>query len=151
MKQIGAFLLLFFACIVFAMTSQAAETGKITVHVTGLNNDKGSVRIALFNTQEGYSAKNYSVDKAVAKAIAPIKSQEADYVFENIPYGEYGIRLFHDEDNSGVFYTKMFGIPKVQYGFSNNAKGMMGPPSWDKVKFMLNNENLKMTINTQGS
>ncbi|WP_394700395.1 DUF2141 domain-containing protein [uncultured Bacteroides sp.] len=36
--------------------------------------------------------------------------------------------------------TKEFGIPTEKYGFSNNAKGRMGPPSFEQAKFELKND-----------
>jgi uncharacterized protein (DUF2141 family) len=36
--------------------------------------------------------------------------------------------------------TKLFGIPKEPYGFSNNAKGFMGPPSFEDAKFVLDHD-----------
>jgi uncharacterized protein (DUF2141 family) len=92
-----------------------------------------------------------SVSKAFKKAIAPIKGSEASVTLTDIPYGEYAIKLFHDEDNSGRFVTGMFGIPKVEYGFSNNAHGVMGPASYEKAKFQLNNKKLDMPIDMQGN
>jgi len=34
------------------------EDGTLTVHITGLRNDKGAVRIALFNSVETYNTSN---------------------------------------------------------------------------------------------
>jgi uncharacterized protein (DUF2141 family) len=33
--------------------------------------------------------------------------------------------------------TYFFGLPKEKYGFSRNAKGFIGPPSFKKAKFTL--------------
>ena len=33
--------------------------------------------------------------------------------------------------------TNFFGIPKEQFGFSNNAKGRFGPPSFESASFEL--------------
>jgi uncharacterized protein (DUF2141 family) len=34
-----------------------------------------------------------------------------------------------------------FGVPKEGYGFSNNARGLLGPPDFDDVVFLLDQEN----------
>lgn len=132
-----------------ATQGQAASQGKIKVHVTGLNNNQGSVRVALFNSDDTYSADKFTGEKAIMKGVANISASEANYTFENVPYGEYAIRLFHDPDNSGKFVTGMFGIPKLQYGFSNNPKSNMGPASYDKAKFKFDTEELNMEIKMQ--
>jgi uncharacterized protein (DUF2141 family) len=38
--------------------------------------------------------------------------------------------VFHDENDNGVLDKGAFGIPTEGYGFSNNAKGFFGAPSW---------------------
>jgi len=130
-----------------ATAAFAADVGSITIHVTGLKNDKGVIRIALFNSKDNYTNDKGSAEGAYKKDVAPIKGAQSTYSFESVPYGEYAIKLFHDENNSGKFLTNMVGIPKVEYGFSNNAKGMFGPASYDKAKFALKDQKLDMTIN----
>ncbi len=140
--------------IVFWLVPLAASadtnSGKLSLHITGLNNDKGVVRIALFNSKSTYSDSDASGQQAFKKDVSPIKDKSCDYTFEALPYGEYAIKIFHDEDNSGNFIRGAFGIPKVQYAFSNNAHGMMGPASYDKAKFTLNRQTMTMPIKMQG-
>ncbi len=129
----------------------AADTGEIDLNIKGLRNDKGVVRVALFNSAQTYSADKFSADKSFQKAIAPIKNLGASVTLTDVPYGDYAVKLFHDEDNSGHFVTNIFGIPKVEYGFSNNAHGFMGPAPYEKAKFKLKNRKLEMPINMQGN
>ncbi len=121
----------------------------ITVKVTGLKNDRGVVRMALFNSADAFKKSKGSEDDAAGaleKATAPIKSRTASHIFQGIPYYEYAIKVFHDEDNSGKFVTGLFGIPKVEYGFSNNALGKMGPPAYEKAKFTVNTPEMTVDI-----
>jgi uncharacterized protein (DUF2141 family) len=34
--------------------------------------------------------------------------------------------------------NNFFGIPKEQYGFSNNARALFGPPNFEDASFVLN-------------
>ena len=120
--------------------ARADDKGQITVKVSGLKNGDGVVRVALFNTAESYEKSKQSEDKAggaFKKTTATISDQKATCSFDALPYGEYAIKMFHDENNSGKFLTGMFGIPKVEYGFSNNVLGKLGPAPYDKAKFKL--------------
>lgn len=135
--------------LIIAAPVVAADQGTITVHVTGLRNDKGVVRMALFNSAASYTnsrGPKGNTQGAFMKGAAPVKTSECTYAFENVPYGEYAIKLFHDEANNGEFETGMFGIPKVEYGFSNNARGKMGPAPYEKAKFNLSQPNMTMEI-----
>ena len=78
-----------------------------------------------------------------------IKSQEAQCTFEDLAYGDYALKFFHDEDESGKFYKNFMGIPKVEYGFSNNAKGHFGPASFEQAKFKLDKPATEMNLQAQ--
>ncbi|MDR2086592.1 MAG: DUF2141 domain-containing protein, partial [Dysgonamonadaceae bacterium] len=45
-------------------------------------------------------------------------------------HGDYAVSIFHDENDNYKLDTGMFGIPVEKTGFSNNAKGVMGPPKF---------------------
>jgi len=45
--------------------------------------------------------------------------------------------IVYDEDNSGELDTGLFGIPTELVGFSNNAKGLFGPPDFDDVSIIV--------------
>lgn len=115
----------------------STESGNIEVKVSGLKNNDGVVRIALYDDSARYKGDNKENSSAGAyrKTTAVIKGGIASCAFEQIPDGRYAIKFFHDENNSGQFITGMFGIPKVEYGFSNNARAAFGPPSFEKAAF----------------
>ncbi|MBX9878758.1 MAG: DUF2141 domain-containing protein [Candidatus Obscuribacterales bacterium] len=127
----------------------AADQGTLIIHVSGLKNSNGSVRVALFNSDASYTNDKFTGETAFRKEILPIKNNAAECAFTNLPYGDYAIKLFHNEDNSGKFETGIFGIPKVQYGFSNNAHGKFGPAGYDKAMFHLGSTEQSMNIEMQ--
>ena len=66
--------------------------------------------------------------------IEDVKIGTASYQFE-IPDGIYAIGIFVDTNNNNKMDRNFLGIPKEQYGFSNNAKGSFGPPSFKDASF----------------
>jgi uncharacterized protein (DUF2141 family) len=50
---------------------------------------------------------------------------------------EYALAIYHDLNENGKMDAGIFGIPTEKYGFSNNAKGHMGPPSYHKSRIEL--------------
>lgn len=58
----------------------------------------------------------------------------ADFVFEDLPAGDYAIKVFQDEDGDQVLDIGFFG-PEEAYGFSNGARGLFGPPPWEEASF----------------
>jgi uncharacterized protein (DUF2141 family) len=124
---------------IFAQEKTTAEqkTGTLTVIITGLKNDKGEVLLALCNSEENWSSKEVEPFRAIA---VPIAEKQAEAVFEDVPFGEYAIRLFHDENSNGDLDTNFLGLPKEDYAFSNNAKATFGPPKYEKAKFEFKEE-----------
>jgi uncharacterized protein (DUF2141 family) len=110
----------------------AAQTGNdITVAVDGLRNDQGIVRCGLYNSPNGFREPGKEFKGTAAK----ISGGKANCVFNNVPAGTYAVALFHAEHNETQLETGMFGIPKQGYGFTRDAKGSMGPPSFNAAAY----------------
>jgi uncharacterized protein (DUF2141 family) len=122
-----------------SLSAQEIETYNITVNISGLTSKKGKVLIAL------YKGKDEFLKKRFKGGMFKATNQKNAFVFKDIPKGEYAISFFHDENENDKMDTKIFGIPKESYGFSNNASGFMGPPSFEDAKFKLN-KNTTITV-----
>ncbi len=109
-----------------------AQTGNdITVAVEGLRNDQGVVRCGLYNSPNGFREPGKEFKGAVAK----ISGGKANCVFNDVPPGTYAAAVFHAEHNETQLETGMFGKPKQGYGFTRDAKGTMGPPSFNAAAY----------------
>ena len=115
----------------------------VQLSIIGLDNDIGDVKAGLFDSAESFDGKS---KKKFAGAIIKIENKKAQYVFSNVPYGDYAIKFFHDEDGDDNVDTNFLGIPTEDYGFSNNAKGLFGPPSFEKAKFVVSSDTVKVQI-----
>ena len=63
-----------------------------------------------------------------------------------VPSGTYAIGLYIDANENEKMDTNFLGIPKEQFGFSNDAKGSFGPPSFESASFEVN-QSKKIVIN----
>ena len=87
--------------------------------------------IAMFNNEADYkSEKNYVIAEHI-----PIISEEFEFVIRDIPAGTYAILVFHDVDSNKELNKNWIGMPKEPFGFSNDAKGKMGPPDYEDAAF----------------
>lgn len=66
--------------------------------------------------------------------------------FLQLPSGRYAVIVFHDENDNGLLDTDFLGIPTEGYGFSNNAMGVFGPPSFAAVAVTLAGANVSIVI-----
>lgn len=124
-------LILFVVVCTHFVQAQEAEGHTLTIEITGLKSDKGAVFISLFNTEKAF------LKKGIKSTKIPLQSTSCVAIFEGLPKGDYAVSLFHDENQNDKMDTKIFGIPKEPYGFSNNAKAVMGPPKFEDAKFSL--------------
>lgn len=115
------------------LKAQNEKTFDLTIEISGMETDKGKVFIALFSSKETFLKSG----KATKGTNASVKNKKATAYFKGLKKGEYAVSLFHDENDNNKMDTRIFGIPKEPYGFSNNAKGFMGPPKFKDVKFNL--------------
>lgn len=134
--------------IAWSALSFATEPGyagaKLHVTVENLKNDKGQVIIAIFDNKKDYLKK--PVGEA-AVAIGEDLTSETE--FGNLPAGTYAIAAYHDKNKNGDLDTVIV-VPKEDYGFSNGARSLFGPPSFKKAAFEFNgSEDLRITIRTK--
>ena len=117
-------------------------TGGLELQVGGLASDKGSVLVALFDTEQSYDRPA----EPVRKKKLMISEHKTQVSFGGLPPGDYALRVFHDENDNGVIDTNWAGIPSEAFGFSNGAMGRFGPPSFDDAKFRIESEAVNMTV-----
>jgi uncharacterized protein (DUF2141 family) len=96
---------------------------------TELRERGGVVRCGLF-------ARSGWLEKPVGASIVSAKTANPICAFRGIPAGTYGLSAFHDKNNNGKLDTNFVGMPIEDYCASNNARGFMGPPSFDDAKFV---------------
>jgi len=113
------------------------ETATLTIRVTGVRNNKGRIALALFQGETGFPG---DASKAVCLQQAEIDARtgSARFVLQGVPYGQYAVSIFHDENMNGKLDKNFVGAPKEGYGASNNPRKRMGPPPFDEAKFSLN-------------
>lgn len=118
-------------CNLMPMSVKESKMATLTIEFDITKHDKGSMLLALYNSEDTY------MKKAFKNAKVSVKDKKATVVFENIATGSYGFSFFHDLNNDGKLNKNFFGIPKEPYGFSNGEKGTFGPPDFEEIKFKL--------------
>jgi len=125
-----------------AQTVEDVETGTLTVVITDLQNDDGEVLLSLSDSRENYEGDSKSYLGFKVK----IENGKAECTINDLPYGEYAIKLYHDENLDGELNSNFLGIPTEDYGFSNNASGTFGPADYADAKFLFEQTEMTMKI-----
>ena len=120
--------------------SHPVQRGNLIIKISGFENDEGECWFGLDNSEELFESE----DTVFIGKILPIVNREVNLTIENLAFGNYAIRVFHDENGNGKLDTNILGIPSENYGYSNDASGWFGPPSWENAVFRL--DEVDMTI-----
>lgn len=120
--------------------SVTANAGELTVEVSGIASAKGDVLVAVFD-QKGQWLRRAKLSQKVVAAAGKVS-----VVFENLPDGEYALSAVHDLNTNGQLDSNAIGIPNEPYGFSNDAAGRFGPPSFDDAKISVDQNKKAITI-----
>lgn len=121
--------------------AQSGGQATIVLKVTGLRSEKGQVRIAVFNSSEKWLGED-----PVYSSTINVDGQSVTWKFTNVPNGDYGIAVFHDENKNGKMDKNFLGIPLEPYGFSNNVRVTFGPPKWENAKFSVKSRTTEVSI-----
>jgi uncharacterized protein (DUF2141 family) len=144
-----AIIVFFLVIVLLIETSHAQDNnkaviqkGKITVLLTGFENDQGTVKLCLCCSEDEYTGKT----KEFCTASKELKDKKAEWVLENMPYGRYSVKAFHDQNGNSRLDNDFLGMPTERYGFSNNARGRFGPPPFESAAFTLNSAQTTIAI-----
>ena len=123
--------------------SPAACPG-IHVKILGIRNSTGSVDCALFDSPVGFPTE--FLHSASSVMVLKVRNAQARCDFEDIPPGTYALAVIHDEDTNGKLKTNWLGIPTEGYGFSNDAKAVIGAPKFSAASFTYDGRSVDLTI-----
>lgn len=115
----------------------------LTISITGLRNNKGSVIMGFYNNDKAFEDETPLFTKIESKAATVNHVLTLSYT--GIKPGTYGIVLLDDENNN----NKMdFGwiLPEEGYGFSNYWHTSLTKPKVAKFSFTITHENKAVEI-----
>lgn len=122
-------------------TTEPAPAGTLIVELSGMKSDDGSLVYAIWSGPEGWLESN-----AIGEGSVAVVDGRSAIRFDDLPYGEYAISVYHDLNDNGKIDTGLFRLPKEPLGTSNDAKIRFGPPSYEDAAFMLNQPELTIHI-----
>ncbi len=108
----------------------------LTITINNVKDSSGSVGVALFD--ESSEFPDGEIFNGAEKSLKSGGSIEI--IIEDVPAGDYAIAAMHDSNDSAEIDMNSEGMPTEGFGFSNNAMGDMGPPSFDQAAFTVDGD-----------
>jgi uncharacterized protein (DUF2141 family) len=124
-----------------AASAGPVGSGDLVVHAVGFKHPRGHAIAKLFLPGENVLRHGHQ------QARADIQGGEATFTFPSLPYGNYAVVVFHDENDNGEIDHGALG-PKEPIGFSNGFRLSLvsGLPTFEKLKFAFGPEHSRIEI-----
>lgn len=107
-----------------------SAASEVSIKVSGAISDNGSIKIAIYGSESDFErSKN-----AAASTSSLILDGESEWTIpsEQLPR-KLAVAAYHDENNDDELNRNRLGIPIERYGFSRDARGLTGPPSYKQA------------------
>jgi uncharacterized protein (DUF2141 family) len=127
--------------ILFLLSFSAMLEIQASELVINLSDQKkaGTLMLAIYNNAEAFEVsviKEKRSEVGVFKGLELyLEPKDSMRLSIEIPDGEYAIAFFIDANGNKKLDKNFLGIPKEQFGFSNNAMGTLSAPSFEQAKF----------------
>lgn len=125
-----------------AAPASDSGAGRLLVRVEGLTAGGGSVALALFASPEAFG----DAGPAVATARLSGEAESVEWQIVSLPFGEYAVKAYQDRNDNGALDRGPLGAPSELYGFSNDARGRFGPPSWSAARFVHRDDPTRISV-----
>ena len=121
---------LFFSALLLASVVRA---GELNLELEGKGMAGNQIRVAVYSasTPEQFP----SDDKFYRGVVNEATADRLTVVISDLPPGKYAVAAYVDKSRNGRQDKNFLGIPKEIYGFSNDVRGLFGPPDFAAAAF----------------
>lgn len=130
---------IFFCCAAFVQSAAPSASTKeytLTITVEGMDSTQGNLGILIFNSPKGWAEDRQAALKDISiPAQAPTQRVQV-----KLPAGQYAIALIHDVNVNHKLDKNWLGMPKEQWGMSNNPHATIKAPPIEKAMFTLDGD-----------
>jgi uncharacterized protein (DUF2141 family) len=128
--------------LLLGITTVLAHAADLTITVKGVRSADGAVFLAVYDSEKSF------MKPPQAKTTRRLNASKGDLeiVIHDLAAGKYAIASYHDENGNGKLDTNALGIPEEGYGFSNDARGTFGPPTFPEAAFEFDGKTNKAIV-----
>jgi uncharacterized protein (DUF2141 family) len=94
----------------------------------------GELYLAVYDSEESF------MKEAKWRIVEEVKSTSTK-IDMPFPEGVYAVAVFQDLNENGKLDKNWMGVPTEPYGFSKDARGTFGPPSFSESSIEYNSKN----------
>ncbi|HEY1225507.1 MAG TPA: DUF2141 domain-containing protein [Brevundimonas sp.] len=127
------------ACLALSAVAAPALAEDVTVTLTGVE-ARGGQLMAVLNTQATFMRGADYTATASGDAAGTVT-----LTFHDVAPGDYALMVMHDANGNGSFDMSPSGMPAEGFAFSNKGQPLMGPPTFQGLKFTVTADGATIT------
>ncbi len=139
--RICSFLATLLVCTSFAVAQTSTPTSSncctLQIVVEGMSSIEGNLGVLIFNSPKGWAEDRQAAFRDIA---VPAEKGTQILKVPNLPPGKYAVALIHDLNKNHKLDKNFLGIPREQWGMSNNPHATIKAPSIEKAMFSLDKD-----------
>lgn len=111
----------------------AVQAGELKLELQGKGLAGNQVRVAVYSAN---APEQFPSDETFYRGmVSDAASDQLTVTVPDLPPGKYAVAAYLDKNRTGRQEKNFLGVPKEIYGFSNDARGMFGPPDFSAAEF----------------
>jgi uncharacterized protein (DUF2141 family) len=138
-----------------AIGALPVHAANLVVTIEDVRSNAGEILIGLYDRPDAFTS---AIDSSATKsALLPqtwriagvslrAKAGSQSVIFTQLPPGRYAVIAFHDENDNGLLDANALGVPTEGFGFSNDAHGFLGAPSFEDAAIELGTVDRRISI-----
>ena len=115
---------------------------ELVVDIERVGAQTGRLTVFVYDSEEAWNSQR---DALRMQRAYPDGSDRLQVRFDGLKAGRYGVMVLHDKDGTRKFDIGPLGIPRDDYGFSNNPV-LFARPGFDRIAFALPAQGGRITV-----
>ncbi|MDH7454467.1 DUF2141 domain-containing protein [Luteimonas composti] len=115
---------------------------ELVVDIERVGAQTGRLTVFVYDSEEAWNSQR---DALRMQRAYPDGSDRLQVRFDGLKAGRYGVMVLHDKDGNRKFDIGPLGIPRDDYGFSNNPV-LFARPGFDRIAFALPAQGGRITV-----
>ena len=126
------------------MMTAHAHAGELKLELHGKGMANNSIRVAVYSAK---APEQFPSDERFFRGVvAEAATEDLNVTVPDLPPGNYAVAAYVDNNRNGKQDKNFLGVPKEDYGFSNDARGRFGPPDFAEAAFDIGDNAVSKTI-----
>jgi len=128
-----------FYYLIAVLGASALNADTLDVEIHGVTK-AGLLHLAIYDSKDVFESDKGDKPGPRPGIVSGTVKQIAEGIYRDsfeIPAGTYAIGFYIDANGNEKLDTNFLGIPKEEFGFSNNAMGAFSAPKFEAASFVL--------------